>query len=159
MTSSGSFMYVIVIGMDLLPEMLDHRAPLMMPFWLWVRDDPHRAFSLDMVSWAFAYEAAKNLNTWKKNTWVCKAKLPTTLKYYKGKRSNCGCDGWAGCPVTEESRRFKTRSIRVCYCVLSQDTSPTLPQRNVSGCSVVVRGAVGHASVSLPLTWQLWLHM
>lgn len=36
------------------PAKLDHWAALTIPFWLWVRDDPQRAFSLDMVSWAFA---------------------------------------------------------------------------------------------------------
>lgn len=63
--------WIMFTSSNSLPAMLDHCAPLMVPLWLLARDDPHRAFSLDIVSWAFAYVPARSLNTYGiKKTWV-----------------------------------------------------------------------------------------
>lgn len=56
--------WIMFTSSNSLPAMLDHCAPLMVPLWLLARDDPHRAFSLDIVSWAFAYVPARSLNTY-----------------------------------------------------------------------------------------------
>ena len=49
---------------NLLPAMLDHCAPLTVPFSLTPRDDPQRALEVDIDSCASAYVLARSLNTY-----------------------------------------------------------------------------------------------